>query len=291
MPLDPPTEVVQLLNFIGVHWPMINEDAVREVAGFVKEFADDVQSSHQDATQAIHAMGAAYQGASYEALVQGWADKSTTHMTELLDACNVVVKALDAAADFIVAQKVVAIGELVALAASFAADQAAAVATFGLAEAALAVIELAARKAVEFMEQQLEQFIVAEVIEAGFKALKPVIESAMKGFAFEATSDALGVAASAGANRGAGSLQGAESRTADGNGVGSGPGVGSGTSRGTSVGSGTGSSTGVGTGTGSGFMIHPEQLRTRAHILHAHADAVAGHAQVLMGRLSKVSFT
>ena len=284
MPLDPPTEVVQLLNFIGVHWPMINEDAVREVAGFVKEFADDVQSSHQDATQAIHAMGAAYHGASYEALVQGWADKSTTHMTELLDACNVVVKALDAAADFIVAQKVVAIGELVALAASFAADQAAAVATFGLAEAALAVIELAARKAVEFMEQQLEQFIVAEVIEAGFKALKPVIESAMKGFAFEATSGALGVAAGAGASGGVVSAQG----VASGTGVARGTGTGSG---GTSVGSGTGSSTGVGTGTGSGFMIHPEQLRTHAHVLQAHADAVAGHAQVLMGRLSEVSFT
>jgi uncharacterized protein YukE len=281
MALDPPTEVVQLLNFIGVDWPMINEDTVREVAGFVKEFADDVQSSHQDATQAIHAMGSAYQGASYEALVQGWADKSTTHMTALLDACNVVVKALDAAADFIVAQKVVAIGELVALAASFAADQAAAVATFGLAEAALAAIEMAARKAVEFMEQQLEQFIVAEVIEAGFKALKPVIESAMKGFVFEATSGALGAVAGAGESAGgrAGSAQCVGTGSGAGPAVGSGPGVGSDTSAAS------------GTGTGSGFVIHPEQLRSHAQILHRHADAVTDHAQVLMGRLSGVSFT
>lgn len=258
MALDPPMEVVQLLNFIGVDWPMINEDTVREVAGFVKEFADNLQSSHQDATQAIHAMGAAYQGASYEALVQGWADKSNTHMTALLDACHVVVTALEAAADFIVAQKVVAIGELVALAASFIADQAAAVATFGLAEAALAAIELAARKAVEFLEQQLEQFIIAEVIEAGFKALKPVIESAMKGFVFEATAGALGVAAGSGGS-------GASAA-----GAGAGPGGG---------------------GQGPGFMIHPEQLRSHAQILHGHADAVAGHAQALMGRLSGVSFT
>jgi hypothetical protein len=105
----------------------------------------------------------------------------------------VVVEALHAAADFIVAQKGVAIAELVVLAASFVADQAAAVATFGLAEAALAAIELAARKAIEFLEQQLEQYILSQVIEAGFKALQPIIQRALDGFVFQAASAALGV--------------------------------------------------------------------------------------------------
>jgi hypothetical protein len=191
----------------------------------------------------IQAMGEAYQGASYEALVQRWAQKSGAHMTALVDACQVAATALDAAADFIVAQKVVAIGELVVLAASFVADQAAAVATFGLAEAALAAIELAARKAVEFLEQQLEQFIVAQVIESGFKALKPVIESAMQGFVFRAAADVLGAAAG-----GASGVQ------------------------------------------ATGYMIHPDRLRSYAGLLHGHADAVAGHAQVLVGKLSGVSF-
>ena len=245
MALDPPMEVVQLLNFIGVDWPMINEDTVREVAGFVQEFADNLSSSHQDATQAISAMGSAYQGASYDQLVNAWAEKSNTHMTALVDTCHVVVTALHAAADFIVAQKVVAIGELVVLAASFVADQAAAIATFGLAEAALAAIELAARKAVEFLEQQLEQFIIAQVVEAGFKALKPVIESAMKGFVFQAAADVLGVPAGGGGGGGA---------------------------------------------VGSSFMVHPDQLRDHAQVLHTHADAIAGHAQTLVGKLSGVSF-
>jgi uncharacterized protein YukE len=263
MALDPPQEVVQLLQFIGIDWPMINEDTVREVAGFVQEFADNLQSSHQDATQAIQTMGVAYQGASYDALVQGWADKSNTHMTALLDACHVVVTALDAAADFIVAQKVVAIGELVVLAASFVADQAAAVATFGLAEAALAAIELAARKAVEFLEQQLEQFIIAEVIEAGFKALKPVIESALQGFVFQASAGALGVVTSAGSGGAAGAAVGGVAGGIAGGAAGA---------------------------LGSGYMVQPDQLRSHAQVLHGHADAVAGHAQVLMGKLSGVSF-
>jgi uncharacterized protein YukE len=201
-------EVVQLLNFIGVDWPMINEDTVREVAGHVQEFADNIQQSHQDATDTIQKMGSAYQGASYDLLVQRWAQMSSSHMTELVDGCKVVVEALHAAADFIVAQKGVAIAELVVLAASFVADQAAAVATFGLAEAALAAIELAARKAIEFLEQQLEQFILAQVIEAGFKALQPIIQRALDGFVFQAASAALGVPAAGAGGGGAGGAVG-----------------------------------------------------------------------------------
>ena len=72
MALDPPMEVVQFLQFIGVDWPMINEDTVRDVAGFVQEFADNIQKSHQDATSTIQQMGQAYQGASYDQLVQRW---------------------------------------------------------------------------------------------------------------------------------------------------------------------------------------------------------------------------
>jgi len=203
MALDPPMEVVQLLNFIGVDWPMVNEDTVREVARHVQEFADNIGQAHQDATDTIQKMGSSYQGASYDLLVRRWAEMSSSHMTELLDGCKVVVTALDAAADFIVVQKGVAIGELVVLAASFVADQAAAVATFGLAEAALAAIELAARKAVEFLEQQLEQYIIAQVIEAGFKALQPIIERALQGFVFQAASAALGVPPGSGGAAGA----------------------------------------------------------------------------------------
>lgn len=203
MALDPPAEVVQLLQFIGVDWPMINEDTVREVAGYVQEFADNIQQSHQNATNTIQQMGQAYQGASYDLLVERWADMSSTHMTELLDACHVVVMALHGAADYIVAMKAAAIAELVVLAVSFVADQAAAVATLGLAEAAEIAIDEAAEKAVEFLEQQLQQYIISKVIGAGFKALKPVIQRALDGFVFKAASAALGVPGGSGGSGGA----------------------------------------------------------------------------------------
>jgi uncharacterized protein YukE len=195
-------EVVNLLQFIGISWPVINEDTVLEVATVVQEFADNIEATHADTTATMQRMGEDYQGASYELLMQRWADMSGSHMTELLDACRAVVAALHAAAEYIVAMKAAAIAELVALAASFVADQAAAVATFGLAEAAEALIVEAAEKAVDFLKQQLIQYLIAEVIEGAFKALGPVIERAMEGFVFKAASAALGV--DAGAPGGAG---------------------------------------------------------------------------------------
>jgi hypothetical protein len=145
-------------------------------------------------------MGQSYQGSSYEALVQRWADLSSQHLTELTDACNVLATALDAAADFIIAQKGVAIAELVVMAVAFVADQAAAVATLGLAEAALVAVEEAGKKLVQFLEDQLTQYIVGQVIDAAITPLIGVIEKAVEGFTFQAASAAAGAAASAGAS-------------------------------------------------------------------------------------------
>jgi uncharacterized protein YukE len=199
MAIELPTEVEQFLQFIGINFPMVNEDAVRAMAQHVREFSQNVADTHQQATDTIGRMSEGYQGAAYEALVQKWADKSNSHMTELHDACEVVATALEAGADFIVAQKVAAIAELVAMAVAFVADQAAAVATFGLAEAALAAIEEGAEKLCEFLEQQLTQYIIGEILEAAIKPLSGVIEKALSGFVFQAVEGALGVSGGGGA--------------------------------------------------------------------------------------------
>jgi uncharacterized protein YukE len=204
MALELPSEVVQLLQFIGVNWPNINEDKVREAGAHVKQFAASLQSTHQDATSHLQQAGQHYQGSGYEAMLAAWGQKSNSHMQELVEACNVVSTALDAGADVIVGMKGAAIAELVVLAASFIADQAAAVATFGLAEAALALIEEAAKKCVSFLEQQLIQYIVGEIIGAAIQPLIGTIDKAIDGLVYSALSSALGVPApGAGASAGA----------------------------------------------------------------------------------------
>ena len=204
MAIELPGEVVSFLQFIGVNWPQVNEDKVRELASHIREFATNVDSSHQDSTATVQQLGDAYQGASYEALLAKWAALSNSHMTELLNACQVVAAALDAAADVIVAMKLEAIAELVALAASFVADQAAAVVTFGLAEAAEALIVKAAEKVMDFLEQQLEQYIIGEVIEAAIGPLIETVGNAVTGLVFQAVEGALGVGAGGGGGAGDG---------------------------------------------------------------------------------------
>ncbi|MFB7667113.1 WXG100 family type VII secretion target [Kitasatospora sp. NPDC056138] len=193
MAIELPSEVESFLQFIGVNWPAVNEDKVREFASHVREFGTNIESAHQGSTATIKGLGEAYQGASYEALLTKWSQMSDGHMNDLIEACHVVATALDVAADVIVAMKVEAIAELVAMAVAFAADQAAAVVTFGLAEAALALIIEGAKKLVNFLEQQLEQYIIGKVIEAAINPLVEVVGKAVSGLVFQAAEGALGV--------------------------------------------------------------------------------------------------
>ena len=193
MAIELPGEVVSFLQFIGVNWPQVNEDSVRTFATHVRTFATSIEDTHQQATSTVKAMGSAYQANSYELLVSKWAHLSNGHMSDLLTACHALATALDAGADYIVAMKLDCIAELVALAVSFVADQAAAVATFGLAEAAEALIVEAAEKAVDFLEQQLIQYIIAQVVEAALTPLLGVIMKAVAGMTYSALEDMLGV--------------------------------------------------------------------------------------------------
>ncbi|NUR03997.1 MAG: hypothetical protein HOY79_48080 [Streptomyces sp.] len=193
MAIELPDEVVSFLSFIGINWPTVNEDKVREFAGHVREFAQNVESAHDASSATVRQLGEAYEGASYEALLAKWAAVSDNHFNELVQACRVVATALDVAADVIVAMKVETIAELVALAAAFVADQAAAVATLGAAEAAVILIEEAAKRLINYLEQQLEQYIIAQVIEAAIEPLIETVAGAVSGLVFEAAEAALGV--------------------------------------------------------------------------------------------------
>lgn len=194
MAIELPSEVAQFLNFIGVPWINVNEDKVRDFATHVRQFATDLGDVHQDATATLKSLGTGYSGAAYEALMQMWADKSSTHLTELIDGCGVLAAALDAAADFIAAQKVACLAELAVMAVSFVADQAAAVLTFGLAEAAEALIVEGAEKLMEFAEQQIEQYIIGQVLEAALKPLMAKMDGAVQGLLMSADQAGLGAA-------------------------------------------------------------------------------------------------
>jgi hypothetical protein len=178
---DLPLPVVNFLNVIGVPWPYVNEDTVMRFASLVRDFRQAVQTTHQDATEAVAAITKAHQSVSTEVMQSGWAKLSAQHVDELTAGCAVLADALDAAAGYIVAQKAEAIAVLVGMAAAFFADQAAAVVTLGLSEAAMPLIIEGAEAVVKSLVADLEQYIIGMVIEAAAKPLFAKVEAAMTG--------------------------------------------------------------------------------------------------------------
>jgi hypothetical protein len=175
---DLPLPVVNFLNVIGVPWPYINEDTVSQLAALTRTFARAVQTTHDDATGAIAGIAAAHQSASTDAMTSGWARMSARHVDELIVACHVLADALDVAAGYIVAQKAEAVAVLIGMAAAFIADQAAAVATAGLAEAAVPMIIEGAELLVKSLVMDLQQYVIGQVIEAAAKPLFAKVDAA-----------------------------------------------------------------------------------------------------------------
>jgi hypothetical protein len=178
---DLPLPVVNLLNVIGVPWPYVNEDTVSELATLTREFAQAVQATHDDATTAIRGVAGAYRGSATDAMWSGWAKLSARHVDEIVDGCQVLATALEVAAGYIVAQKAEAIAILVAMAAAFIADQAAAVATAGIAEVGVPLIIEGAERLVKSLVLDLEQYVIGQVIEAAAKPLFAKISDALAG--------------------------------------------------------------------------------------------------------------
>ena len=192
MAIELPGELVWVMNLLGLNWPQVNEDKVREFGGHVREFGQNLQSSHDAATQTISQLGDAYQASSYEALIEAWAQRSSSHMSELVEACSVTADALEIAADGIIAMKLAVITELGIMAAEFVADQAAAVVTLGAAEAAEALLVEATKKIVNALIQQAEQELIGALINQAVAPLEQVVERALSGLVFQRLQAALG---------------------------------------------------------------------------------------------------
>jgi hypothetical protein len=202
MAIELPGPVADFLGFIGISWPNVNEDKVREFGEHVAQFANELRSTHEGAGGTLQQLGSAYEGEGYEQLLAAWGRMSSQHLDELLTACDVVSTAMGIAADVIIGMKLEAIGELIALAAQFVAAQAAAVATFGLAEASLVLIETEGRQIVRFLEQELVQYVEGKVLDAAVGPLVAVVERAVEGMVYRGVADALGVPAGGGAGPG-----------------------------------------------------------------------------------------
>ncbi len=191
MSLDLPPELEWAISFIGLPWPSIEEDQLREYATHLRTFGSALAATHGDARGTVLGLSADNYGESIDAVVERWGYASYAHLQNLVDGCNAFAGALEVAADGVVAAKWAIIAALTAMAVEFAAEQVAAVATFGLAEFANVAIVGATRFIVKGVLSQLEQMTIAEGLTLALSPLESKLEEAVKGLALHGVEAAL----------------------------------------------------------------------------------------------------
>ncbi|MFI5657882.1 hypothetical protein [Streptomyces sp. NPDC051684] len=205
MAIELPDELVWVMDLMGLNWPQVNEDAVHEFAGHVRTFAGDIGSSQEEASATIQAMAACYEGSSYDRLAETWSRMATSHMSELMQGCEMAAVALEVAAAVIVAAKVAVIAQLIFIAAQLAVAAATAIVTLGAAAAAEAALIQVTKKVVnELLERALEE-VVAQLATQAVEPLEDIVGRALKGLVLkgvESASEAIAGPADAGGGTG-----------------------------------------------------------------------------------------
>lgn len=157
----------------------------------MRQYAKDAGASIDATHRRVTDLREVYESGSYEALMSTWGSQTRGHMQTLVEGCHYVADALDIAAEGIVTMKGAVIAQLGIAAAEFAADQAAAVATAGLAEGALPVLEYATNRIINGLLNQLEQEVLGHLVD---KVLGPVateIERTVAKLTYQEASGAL----------------------------------------------------------------------------------------------------
>lgn len=155
------------LNILGIPYPDVDVDQVRELSRTVEELATEVRETYDEATNTVGALGSAISGDSYQAILVMWAQHKGM-MSELDTAFGIAATALDIAADVIEAIQIAVLIELAALAASF-------IASIGTPAGPVTgpAIAATARYLLKEVIKALMWYIAAEVM---MKAIQPLLD-------------------------------------------------------------------------------------------------------------------
>ncbi|MER6222310.1 WXG100-like domain-containing protein [Streptomyces sp. 900105755] len=180
MSINLPHWLAEVVNILGFNWPEIDEDQLREAAKELRKYAHHCEESHNTTHGIVtRDLQEVYAAQSYTALVQVWGGQTQKHMQELIEACRLLADGLDTAALGVEGMKDACIVQLGIAAAELIGDQAAAVVTLGLSEAA-AVAEIEVQnKILDGILQRFEQEVIGELTGRLIGPLKERIDHAV----------------------------------------------------------------------------------------------------------------
>jgi uncharacterized protein YqgC (DUF456 family) len=159
----------EILDFIGINWPNVDEDDYREMADAMREFADKFEGHGGEAHAAVNRILASSEGYAVDALQEHWGKVKGSHLDKVPEVSRLFATACDVVADIIYGMKIKAEVELGAMAASIGIAIGAAVVTGGLS-ALIGAAETAAmreliRRIIKEAEEEIVSRLLAEVTE------------------------------------------------------------------------------------------------------------------------------
>ncbi|MEV8365298.1 DUF6531 domain-containing protein [Streptomyces niveus] len=173
-----PEGVDTMLDVVGVGWPNVDEDAYRDMADSLREFADDADDDAHTAHGHIQRLLSTGQSESLTALDTHW-KKVQGKNKDLAGAARLIAGALDRVADIIVARKIAAVAELADLCATVGITLAFAPVTAGLstllAGAKIAATRIAFRRILKEMAEAAVSEITAILTEPAVAALESIV--------------------------------------------------------------------------------------------------------------------
>lgn len=101
-----------LLDVIGVSWPNVDEDAYRDMADALREFAEDLEDDGQLANNHVQRLLSSGHGEALDALNGHWGKVKDKHIKDIASAARTIAGALDTAAVAIEAMKGAALVQL-----------------------------------------------------------------------------------------------------------------------------------------------------------------------------------
>ncbi|MEV6418424.1 DUF6531 domain-containing protein [Streptomyces sp. NPDC051662] len=173
-----PEGVDTMLDVVGVGWPNVDEDAYRDMADALREFAEDADDDGHTAHGHIQRLLSTGRSESLTALDAHW-KKVEGKNKDLAGAARLVAGALDRVADIIVARKIAAVAELADLCATVGITLAFAPVTAGLstllAGAKIAATRIAFKRILKEMAEAAVSEITAILMQPAVAALESIV--------------------------------------------------------------------------------------------------------------------
>ncbi|RAJ61781.1 RHS repeat-associated protein [Streptomyces sp. Amel2xB2] len=268
----------EILDFIGINWPNVDEDDYREMADAMREFAEKFEGHGGEAHAAVNRILASSEGYAVDALKDHWGKVKGSHLDKVPEVSRLFATACDVVADIVYGMKIKCEVELGAMAASIGIGIGLSVVTGGLSALIGAAETAAMRELIRRIIKEAEEEIVARLLAEVTEPVTGKLEKMTEDMILDLADDAIHLPPGDGGGGDAGG------------GDGGGGGHDGGGHGGMKLASADGPSTGGGGGPGGGpggggrMRIDPDEFDNGAEKLSRHGSDLHTNSLAPLGR-------